>query len=101
MSDAARTAVVTWPTCGSALLRAFGDRVICDACAGMLIREPDFTNAIHELDGGTEPLAVSGERPSASRCPRCAGSTRCRLDMGRFEVGAELLRAMACGFHNP
>lgn len=102
MSDAYRTSGFQCPSCENAPLREFSGRLVCDECNGMLIEADDFAASIHELDGKTDPLAVSDEQPTTSACPKCARAmTACHVAIGRLKLKGELKRCDRDGLWVP
>jgi ribosomal protein L37AE/L43A len=102
MDDVYRTAGFQCPTCSNAALREYDGRLICDECSGMLIEDADFATSIHELDDGSEPLAVSDPQPSTSACPECkAPMTTCKLAVGAMNLRGRFLRCPKDGLWVP
>jgi Zn-finger nucleic acid-binding protein len=59
------------PTCRTAPLRAFHDRLCCDECTGIFLTEHDFASACGDLAGQETRLQFRGEQATVRMCPRC------------------------------
>ncbi|MDB4957161.1 MAG: hypothetical protein JWO36_4730 [Myxococcales bacterium] len=93
MTDAYRTAGFACPSCPNAPLREFQNRLVCDTCSGMLIRDDDFAAAIHELDGSSDPLTFHDRNEPGKPCPRCAGPmVLSDVSVGTIALKSPLLR---------
>lgn len=102
MTDVYRTSGFACPTCPSAALRAFQNRLVCDECNGMLIGTDDIAAAIHELDGSSEPLALVDDRPAEAACPRCrAPMVTCALRLGSLDLPDRFLHCTHDGIWFP
>jgi Zn-finger nucleic acid-binding protein len=52
-------------------LRIFGERLVCDACEGLMLSEDDLRTAIEELTGLAPTFALRDEAPGTRPCPHC------------------------------
>ena len=52
-------------------LRTFRDRLVCDACEGLMMSIDDLRGAIAELTGLEPTFAYREEAPGKRACPRC------------------------------
>jgi hypothetical protein len=90
------------PSCESSPLREFGVRLVCDECNGMQLSVEDFATSIHEIDGSTDALAISDEKPSTHACPRCSHEmTTCHLAIGTMKLKGEFMRCERDGIWFP
>lgn len=102
MTDAYRTSGLACPQCANAALRDFQGRLVCDECNGMLIAGGDLTESIHELDGSTEVLAFTDERPAEKSCPRCRHPmTTAALRLGTLALPGRFSRCASDGIWFP
>jgi hypothetical protein len=71
VTDAYRAFGYACPSCPSAPLREFQQRLVCDECQGMMIGVDDFTSAVDDL--GSEDLAIEygASRQTTHKCPHC------------------------------
>ncbi len=68
----------------------------------MLITDDDFAKSIHELDDGTEPIAVSDVQPANRGCPKCQTPlTTCTLAIGNLVLRGRFLRCATDGLWVP
>jgi hypothetical protein len=85
------------PHC-AARVRAVGTRLVCDACAGMLIATAELAESLHDLDGATTELVVEDVQPDRARCPRCGNALEsCRLRAGKHALAGRALRCPTDG----
>jgi Zn-finger nucleic acid-binding protein len=88
-------------------LRAYGARLVCDDCTGILIRLDDLERAIAEMGAGAFAAVVAAEE-AAAPCPTCTRPmNRYRLEVrehpnafrGRYVslFASDLVRAEAIG----
>jgi rubrerythrin len=102
MDDAYRTSAFACPACGSPNVRPFGDRVICDDCAGMLIGEDDFQQAMFELDQKAYGYEYGGATGTDKACPSCTRPmTQQSVQLGRYTLPDETLRCDRHGMWIP
>ena len=100
--DAYRDQHHNCPRCNH-LLRTFNERLVCDACEGLMLAEDDLRNAVLELTGFTPAFLFHDEAPGKRACPRCATAmTTARLsiqleDTKPTKPGPELDRCAAHG----
>jgi len=59
------------PRCNAAL-REFRERLVCDACEGMMIAEADLCGAIVELTSLQPTLVYRDGAPGKRACPQCS-----------------------------
>jgi ribosomal protein S27AE len=69
--DAYRDQHQNCPRCNH-VLRAFGQRLVCDSCEGLMITADDLGNAVVELTGLTPTFTILDEAPGKRLCPRCS-----------------------------
>jgi hypothetical protein len=101
-TDAYRTSGYQCPVCTNATLREFDHRLVCDECNGMLIDGADFARSLHELDGGTDPLVASDDKPNTKTCPRCSGpTTSCTIAIGWLKLTERLMHCEKHGLWMP
>ncbi len=82
------------PGCGDPL-REFADRLVCDACGGMLIRVEDFARALAGV-GGLE-VRVVPDSLTQRACPRCGALLRSsRVFAGADSIDEDIL---CCAHH--
>lgn len=90
MSDPYRTAGMPCPHCRTTL-RAFGARLICDGCSGILIPLPELEKAMSQ-----GPLSLREEPGETGRdCPRCAKA----MVLTRIEANESSSFAPRCPTH--
>jgi hypothetical protein len=59
------------PRCQSGL-RVFHDRLVCDACGGVMLSFDEVRGAIEELTGLAPTLSYRNESPGKLPCPQCS-----------------------------
>ena len=92
--DPYRDATIACPSCGTRL-RGLDERLICDACGGMLLPVVDFAASTVDL-GASRVDVVAGESV-ARACPRCGGVlTTATLEVDRRRLKT---RVTACMHH--
>ena len=75
-------------------MRAFQDRLVCDACGSMQLQVADFQRQISASD---EVVVVDDTR-TQRQCPRCSGVLRsCEVRLGTLVVDGEILHCAADG----
>ncbi len=91
MSDPYRQAAYRCLHCEDAPLRAYGDRLVCDTCGGILLEVADLEAAIADL--APDPVVLLDQEERGLGCPRCARKVvACRLAVGKLWFDAPLLR---------
>jgi len=100
MAGPYRDPEVMCPAC-HATLRAFRQRLCCDACEGILLDPADLATSISELTGIDPEIGFVHERPGKRTCPRCAlAMTACRLDVKLMDKRPTLRPALdRCATH--
>jgi Zn-finger nucleic acid-binding protein len=72
------------PACARPL-RAFQQRLVCDACGGILLALADLAAAIEDLTSVAPTFAWSHEHQSSRACPQC----RAAMTAGRIVLHLE------------
>jgi hypothetical protein len=90
------------PFCG-ATLRPFQTRLVCDACGGMQLTQPDLHRAIDDLAIAPSTLRWLDGHGSGATCPQCpvmmaACHIEIELDDAKLHPKVELAR---CPEHGP
>jgi Zn-finger nucleic acid-binding protein len=76
-------------------LREFADRLVCDACNGMMLRVEDFSRALAGVGGLN--VRVVEDTPTQRACPRCSSFMRsCRVSAGEDAIDEDIL---SCSHH--
>ena len=93
MTDVYRTPALVCPSCASPM-RDFKDRLICDACSGMLIGLDDFRSACADMVGTDIDIELYDLEPSKTEpkpvCPKCQGELAvCKLRVGGKKMRGE------------
>ena len=70
MSDPYRDRELSCPACQQPL-RTFHDRLVCDACNGIMVSIPDLSGAIEDLTSVVPQFTWDHEAPSQRACPQC------------------------------
>jgi len=71
-------------------MRAFRDRLICDACGGMMIGVDDFAQALAGV--GSLRISVVDDTPTELLCPRGDGRLRsCRVHADEASLDQDVL----------
>jgi ribosomal protein S27AE len=97
MTDAYRTSAFLCPVCGTAALREFHGRLVCDECLGMQLQADDFAESIREIDGSRDSFVID-DRGTAGACPQCKQPlATCDLTFGSMKLGGEGI--MRCASH--
>ncbi len=79
MADPYRDPERPCPACGKPL-RAYQQRLVCDACSGIMVSVADLAAAIEDLTSVVPELAWDHARPSKRACPLCrAAMTACKI----------------------
>jgi hypothetical protein len=71
VTDAYRTFGYSCPSCPSAPLREFQQRLVCDECQGMLIGVDDFTSAVNDLGLEDPTIEYGAGTPTTMQCLHC------------------------------
>jgi hypothetical protein len=86
MTDVYRAPGYECPRCPGAALRAYGDRLVCDECHGMMMGPVDFREACEDDAGAPLTVAFVDDAlgdPEVRACPRCARPLLpCRVELG-------------------
>ncbi|HEY0254043.1 MAG TPA: hypothetical protein VGC41_21085 [Kofleriaceae bacterium] len=76
-----RDPVFTCPAC-TRPLRSFNERLVCDACDGIMVSLADLAHAVHDMTSVEPTFAWLKEHPGKRACPRCAATmTECKLEI--------------------
>lgn len=79
MADPYRDPERPCPACDQPL-RAYHQRLVCDACNGIMVSVEDLSGAIEDLTSVTPTFAWDHEKPSSRKCPQCrAPMVGCRV----------------------
>ena len=90
MTDVYRTPALVCPACASPM-REFANRLICDACSGMLIGLDDFRSACADMVGSDIDVELydleASEAEAKPVCPKCQRELAvCKLRVGRKKM---------------
>lgn len=79
MSDPYRDRELSCPACQQ-VLRAYQNRLVCDACNGIMVSTDDLAGAIEDLTSVVPQFAWDHEKPSKRACPQCSSAmTVCHI----------------------
>jgi hypothetical protein len=85
------------PQCSNTL-REHAQRMVCDACQGMLVPSAELGTSIQELGGATGELEVADIEAVAATCPRCTRAMHsCTLSLGTHALKGRFLRCETDG----
>lgn len=79
MADPYRDPELTCPACAKPL-HTFRERLICDACDGIMLTLPDLAGAIFDMTSIEPTFEWAHEEPGQRACPHCKlAMTKCKL----------------------